>query len=89
MIDLFTQQRHTELCEEIHHHNQLYHGQDQPEISDAEYDDLFRELQKIETEFPELVTPDSPSQRIGACRPSRTMSAAGNCRRSPRNRMAR
>ncbi len=66
MVDLFTQQRHTELCEEIHRHNQLYYGQDQPEITDTEYDDLFRELQKIETAFPELVTPDSPSQRIGA-----------------------
>ena len=66
MVDLFTQQRHTELCEEIHRHNQLYYGQDQPEITDTEYDDLFRELQKIETAFPELITPDSPSQKIGA-----------------------
>ncbi len=66
MIDLFTQQRHTELCEEINHHNKLYYNQDQPEITDAEYDDLFRELQKIEKAFPELVTPASPSQKIGA-----------------------
>jgi len=66
MVDLFTQQRHTELCEEIHRHNRLYYNQDQQEITDAEYDDLFRELQKIEKAFPELVTPDSPSQKIGA-----------------------
>jgi DNA ligase (NAD+) len=66
MIDLFTQQRHSELCEELHRHNQLYHSQDQPEITDAEYDALFRELQEIEAKFPDLVTPDSPSQKVGA-----------------------
>ncbi len=66
MIDLFTQQRHIELCEEIHRHNQLYYSKDQPVISDAGYDDLFRELQKIETEFPELITTESPSQKVGA-----------------------
>ena len=66
MIDLFTQQHHTDLCEEINRHNQLYYNQDQPEITDAEYDALFRELQEIETKFPGLVTPDSPSQKVGA-----------------------
>ncbi len=66
MIDLFTRQRHTELCEEVNRHNQLYHSQDQPEITDAEYDALFRQLQEIEAEYPELITPDSPSQKIGA-----------------------
>ncbi len=66
MIDLFTQQRHTDLCSKINHHNQLYYNQDQPEITDAEYDALLRELQEIEAEFPEIVTPDSPSQRVGA-----------------------
>ena len=66
MIDLFSQQRHAELCEEINHHNRLYYNQDQPEISDAEYDALFRELQEIEAAFPELVTPESPSQKVGA-----------------------
>jgi len=66
MIDLFTQQRHTDLCEEINRHNQLYYNQDRPEITDAEYDTLFRELQEIEAKFPELVTPDSPSQKVGA-----------------------
>ncbi len=66
MVDLFTQQRHAELCEEIARHNQLYYNQDQPEISDAEYDELFRELQEIETRDPDLITADSPSQRVGA-----------------------
>lgn len=66
MTDLFTRQRHADLCAEIKHHNQLYYNQDQPEISDAEYDALFRELQEIEAQFPDLVTPDSPSQKIGA-----------------------
>jgi DNA ligase (NAD+) len=66
MIDLFTQQRHTELCKEITRHNRLYHELDQPEITDAEYDALFRELLEIEEQFPELVTTDSPSQRVGS-----------------------
>ncbi len=66
MIDLFTRQRHTELCEEILRHNRLYHELDQPEITDAEYDALFRELQEIEERYPELVTADSPSQKVGS-----------------------
>jgi DNA ligase (NAD+) len=66
MADLFSQQRHAELCKEINRHNRLYYNQDQPEISDAEYDALFRELQDIETAFPELITPASPSQQVGA-----------------------
>ena len=66
MIDLFTQQRYNELCEEIARHNKLYHELDQPEISDAEYDALFRELLEIEKQHPELVTEDSPSQKVGA-----------------------
>jgi len=54
------------LRREIERHNYLYYVLDQPEISDAEYDALFRELQDIESKYPELVTPDSPTQRIGA-----------------------
>ena len=57
---------HTELCTELHRHNYLYYVLDRPEISDAEYDRLFRELLDLEQTFPELVTPDSPSQRVGA-----------------------
>ena len=48
------------------HHNYLYHIVDQPEVSDAEYDLLFRELRDLENQYPELVTPDSPTQRVGA-----------------------
>ena len=66
MIDLFTRQRYTELCEEITRHNKLYHELDQPEISDADYDALFRELLEIEEKHPELVTPESPSQKVGS-----------------------
>ncbi len=66
MIDLFTRQRYTELCEKITRHNRLYHELDQPEITDAEYDALFRELLEIEEKFPELMSADSPSQKIGS-----------------------
>lgn len=55
-----------ELREEITHHAHRYHVLDDPEISDAEYDELMRELADLENEFPELVTPDSPTQRVGA-----------------------
>ena len=54
------------LREELERHNYLYYVLDAPEISDAEYDRLFRELQKLESEHPELITPDSPTQRVGA-----------------------
>lgn len=54
------------LREQIHHHNYCYYVLDAPEISDAEYDALMRELQHLESEFPEFSTPDSPTQRVGA-----------------------
>ena len=53
------------LREQIRHHNERYHVLDAPEISDAEYDALVRELRALEEEFPELVTPDSPTQSVG------------------------
>jgi len=59
-------QRIEELREIINHHNYRYYVLDSPEISDAEYDELMRELRQLEAELPELVTPDSPTQRIGA-----------------------
>jgi DNA ligase (NAD+) len=55
-----------ELREIINHHNYRYYVLDSPEISDAEYDELMSELRQLEAEHPELVTPDSPTQRIGA-----------------------
>ena len=54
------------LREEIHRHNRLYHEQDEPEIPDSEYDALYRELRRLEHAHPELVTPDSPTQSVGA-----------------------
>ena len=54
------------LREQIDHHNYLYYVLDAPEISDAEYDRLMRRLEEIEAAHPELVTPDSPTQRVGA-----------------------
>src|SRR5215472_2061087 len=53
------------LREELRRHEYLYYVADQPEISDAEYDALMRRLQEIEAAHPDLVTPDSPSQRVG------------------------
>jgi DNA ligase (NAD+) len=54
------------LRRELQRHNRLYYAEDAPEITDAEYDRLFAELQLVEERFPELVTPDSPTRRIGA-----------------------
>ncbi|MDX1507766.1 MAG: NAD-dependent DNA ligase LigA, partial [Woeseiaceae bacterium] len=53
------------LREQIRHHNYRYHVLDDPEIPDAEYDRLLRELQALERDHPELVTEDSPTQRVG------------------------
>ncbi|MBN2438773.1 MAG: NAD-dependent DNA ligase LigA [Deltaproteobacteria bacterium] len=50
----------------ILHHNRRYYQLDDPEIADADYDLLLRELTDLETEFPDLITPDSPTQRVGA-----------------------
>ena len=53
------------LREQIRHHNYRYHVLDDPEVPDAEYDRLMRALQALESTHPELVTPDSPTQRVG------------------------
>jgi len=55
-----------ELRAELHRHSYLYHVEDRPEITDPEYDELFRRLRDLEAEYPSLVTPDSPTQRVGA-----------------------
>jgi DNA ligase (NAD+) len=53
-----------ELRELIHHHDYLYYVENRPEISDAEYDRFVRELKELEAQHPDLVTPDSPTQRV-------------------------
>lgn len=58
-------QRAKQLREVLNHHSDLYYNQDAPEISDQEYDGLMRELKALEKAHPELITPDSPTQRVG------------------------
>lgn len=75
MMDLFEfaaahqkkspRERYDELCATIRHNNELYYAQAQPEITDAEYDKLYRELEELEAAHPEWITPDSPTQRVG------------------------
>ncbi len=58
-------QRVAELRDRINHHNYRYYVLDSPEVSDSEYDALMQELKRIEEQYPELVTADSPTQRVG------------------------
>ncbi len=60
------EQQLTELRTTLRHHEYLYHVMDAPEIPDAEYDRLMRELRELEAQRPDLITPDSPTQRVGA-----------------------
>jgi DNA ligase (NAD+) len=57
--------RHRELAAAVDRANVLYHAEDAPELTDAEYDQLFRELVALETAYPELITDESPTQRVG------------------------
>ncbi len=66
MPDQDTHSRLEDLRAQVNHHNYRYHALDAPEISDAEFDTIFRELRAIEERHPQLVTPDSPTQRVGA-----------------------
>ena len=66
MVTEVIRKRVEKLCEEIEYHNHRYYVLDQPEISDAEYDRLMRELEKLEDQYPELRTLNSPTQRVGA-----------------------
>src|SRR3990170_61365 len=56
--------RAEELRSQVNYHDYLYYVKDQPEVSDAEYDELMRRLRAIEEHYPELITPDSPTQRV-------------------------
>ncbi len=60
-----TAERAAQLRDVLNHHAHLYYVLDTPELPDAEYDRLFRELQALEAQHPELLTPDSPTQRVG------------------------
>ena len=60
------QARAQELRTQIDHHNYLYYVLDRPEIADGQYDALMKELRELERECPDLVTPESPTQRVGA-----------------------
>ncbi|MEM1440429.1 MAG: NAD-dependent DNA ligase LigA, partial [Pseudomonadota bacterium] len=64
--DSATRKKAAELAAEIETHNRAYYVDDAPVVPDAEYDRLLRELQELEAAFPELQTPDSPTQRVGA-----------------------
>ena len=66
MIDSSIIERVKELRQVLHRHNYRYYVLDDPEISDAEYDRMMQELLKLETDFPDLMSPDSPSLRVGA-----------------------
>ncbi|HEV7562332.1 MAG TPA: NAD-dependent DNA ligase LigA [Solirubrobacterales bacterium] len=59
-------QKAAQLREQLDHHNRLYYVLDEPEVGDDVYDELLNELREIEAEHPELLTPDSPTQRVGA-----------------------
>ena len=64
-VDAAARHRHAELSAEITEANHRYHVLDSPTISDAEYDAFMRELRALEERYPELRTPDSPTQRVG------------------------
>ena len=66
MVTEAIKKRVEKLREEIEYHNYRYYILDQPDISDAQYDRLMRELEKLEGEYPELRSPNSPTQRVGA-----------------------
>ena len=66
MTESEAKERHERLVGSVNHHLYLYHVLSEPEITDAEYDELFDQLLALEAEHPALVTPDSPTQRVGA-----------------------
>ena len=66
------------LRADLDHHNRLYYVEAAPEISDQEYDRLYRELLDLEAAHPELADPDSPTQRVGGA-PQDAFSSAGDC----------
>ena len=66
MVNMHAAKLAQDLREELNYHNHRYHILDAPEISDSQYDALMGRLQEIEAANPEFITPDSPTQRVGA-----------------------
>ena len=79
--------RAKELRGKILHHDRLYYVENNPAISDERYDELRRELETIELEYPDLVTPDSPTQRVGVP-PRGELPTIDHLRKRPSNRPA-
>lgn len=65
MISKWTRERYEKLKAEVNRHRRLYYVEERPEISDSAYDELEQELVRLEAKFPELITPQSPTQRVG------------------------
>src|SRR3989344_8232490 len=65
MVPKNVTERVKKLRNTIRHHSRLYHTLDKPEISDTVYDALVRELEELESQYPELQTPDSPTKQVG------------------------
>ena len=76
-VPALASQRAQALRAEIARHDYLYYVLDAPEVPDSEYDRLFRELQALETDFPALITLDSPTQRVGG-QAARTFSSVAH-----------
>ena len=76
------QARHADLVEEIRKHDHLNYVEARPAVTDQEYDRLYRALLDLEREFPQLGTPDSPSQRVGG-EPAEGLHVRSSQRRSP------
>ena len=76
------EERIQKLRDIINYHNHKYYVEDSPEISDYEYDKLYRELEELESQRPDLITPDSPTQRVGGglCRDLKRSSTMYICK---------
>ena len=79
MKKMSAEERIAELKKTLEYHIDRYYNQDSPEISDYEYDMMMQELKGLEKEHPELVTPDSPTQRVGGTAKREAGACAPQC----------